>query len=117
MIQNPITTMISFGSETYSYREESMKTRVAETSVMAQKIVDERHGPIKPHKWWQKTHEIRDFNHFYSASSAFKGKDEGFVNSFKAMKYYSDEAGKRREELLKEIADHKQVVESDYGLY
>ena len=72
---------------------------------MAQKIVDERHGPILSKNYWQNSHERNSFDHFYLASSAFKGRDEGCINSFKTMKYYSDEAGKRRDELLKEIAE------------
>mmetsp|Transcript_14984 Transcript_14984/g.18989 ORF Transcript_14984/g.18989 Transcript_14984/m.18989 type:complete len:114 (-) Transcript_14984:333-674(-) len=102
--ENPITAMISSLSETYAYREESMKRRVAETSVMAQKMVDERHGSIKSDRWWQKTKTPNNFNNLYIAGSMFKGKDEGCINSFKAARYYSAEAGRRREELLKEIA-------------
>ncbi len=75
---------------------------------MAQKIVDERHGPAKPNRWWSNNHRQGDFNHYYNAGSAFKGKEEGCINSFKAMRYYSDEAGKRRDELLKEIASEEQ---------
>ncbi len=76
---------------------------------MAQKMVDERHGSIKSHNWWQKTRTSGDFNNFYVASSAFKAKDEGCINSFKAMRYYSQEAGKRREQLLKEIAEEEKA--------
>lgn len=77
---------------------------------MAQKIVDERHGPVKAHTWKSTSHRQTDFNHFYTASSAFKGKEEGCINSFKAMRYYSDEAGKRRDELLKEIAEEEKAL-------
>jgi hypothetical protein len=79
-------------------------------SVMAQKLVDERHGPIKQHQWWKNTRRNNDFNHFYIAGSSFKGKDEGCINSFKAHRYYSDEAGKRRDELLKEIAEEEKAA-------
>ena len=36
-----------------------------------------------------------------------KAMDKGCVKSFKAHRYYSDEAGKRRDELLKEIAEEE----------
>jgi hypothetical protein len=74
---------------------------------MAQKLTDERHGPIRSSQFWTHTKRMTDFNSFYMASSAFKGKGEGCVNSFKAHRYYSDEAGKRRDELLKEIAEEE----------
>lgn len=108
-IENPITAMIAASSETYAYREETMKSRVAETSVSAQKLVDERHGPARTFNWWKNSRRQNDFNHFYVASSAFKGKEEGCVNSFKAMRYYSDKAGKRRDELLREIAEEEKA--------
>ena len=77
---------------------------------MAQKLVDERHGAINSHNYWRYSKKTNDFNHFYISSSAFKGKDEGCINSFKAHRYYSDEAGKRRDELLREIAEEEKAA-------
>ena len=77
---------------------------------MAQKLSDERSGAVRSNLWFKPTRRQNDFNHFYVASSAFKNKEEGFINSFKAMRYYSDEAGKRRDELLKEIAEEEKAA-------
>ena len=74
------------------------------TSITAQKIVDERHGPHHTDLWWQSDRRARPFNHFYSAGSAFKGKEEGCVSSFKAARYYTEEAAKRRDQLISEVS-------------
>ena len=74
------------------------------TSINAQKIVDERHGPSKPNKFWAASNKSRDFDHIYVANSMVKGKDEGAISSFKAARYYNDQSAKRRDELLAEIA-------------
>lgn len=81
-----------------------MIDRVAEASINAQKFVDEKMGPCKSNYWWQDNRQSRDFDHLYLAQSAFKGHDMGAVNSFKAHRYYLEEAAKRRDELLAEIA-------------
>jgi hypothetical protein len=107
---NPITAFISDTMEAYADREASMKDRVSSTAIMAQKIVDERHNTHRPNNYWQRSGSARDFDHFYVASSTFKGKDEGCVNSFKTMKYYSDESAKERDELLREIAEEAKAV-------
>lgn len=44
MNSNPITEWIRFGMERYGEREASMADRVAETSINACKITDERGG-------------------------------------------------------------------------
>jgi len=75
------------------------------TSIAAQKIVDERHGPFKTTNISSSTRKSRDFDHFYLASSAFKGKDEGCVNSYKALRYYQNEGAKMRDEILKEVSE------------
>lgn len=75
------------------------------TSIAAQKIVDERHGPFKTTNISSSTRKARDFDHFYLASSSFKGKDEGCVNSFKAMRYYQNEGAKLRDEILKDLSE------------
>jgi len=74
------------------------------TSINAQKITDERHGPFKSAHHVRQTHKSADFSHFYVANSSFKGKDEGCVNSFKALRYYQNEGASYRDELLKEVA-------------
>lgn len=71
-------------------------------SITAQKIVDERHGPHNTDLWWQSDRRARPFNHFYCAGSVFKGKEEACVSSFKAARYYTDEAAKRRDQLIYE---------------
>eukprot|EP00554_Chaetoceros_debilis_P002993 CAMPEP_0194082802 /NCGR_PEP_ID=MMETSP0149-20130528/8220_1 /TAXON_ID=122233 /ORGANISM="Chaetoceros debilis, Strain MM31A-1" /LENGTH=106 /DNA_ID=CAMNT_0038765051 /DNA_START=93 /DNA_END=413 /DNA_ORIENTATION=+ len=104
-MNNPITAWIKDNMETYSGREEWMKDRVAETSIAAQKIVDERHGPFKTKLNVTTTRRSRGFDHFYLASSDFKRKDEGCVNSFKSFRYYQDQSAKYRDELLKEVEE------------
>ena len=74
-------------------------------SINAQKIVDERHGPHRANNCWQKDRRSTEFNNFYIAHSAYKSKDEGCVSSFKAMRYYTNESAKRRDELLAKLAD------------
>mmetsp|Transcript_20481 Transcript_20481/g.30187 ORF Transcript_20481/g.30187 Transcript_20481/m.30187 type:complete len:108 (+) Transcript_20481:71-394(+) len=101
---NPITSWIRGGMETYSVRESGMKDRVAETSINAQKICDEKRGPFKAYNNAAFTHKGKDFSHFYIANSSFKGKEEGCVNSFKSLRYYQDESKNYREELLKEVS-------------
>mmetsp|Transcript_5700 Transcript_5700/g.8488 ORF Transcript_5700/g.8488 Transcript_5700/m.8488 type:complete len:106 (-) Transcript_5700:238-555(-) len=103
-MNNPITSWIKSGMEPYGARERGMVDRVAETSINAQKLVDERMGPVKASNQWRKTSKSRDFDHFYLGHSAFKGKDEGCSNSFKAVRYYENEGAKYRDELLKEVA-------------
>jgi len=76
------------------------------TSITAQKIVDERHGPHNMDLWWQNDRRSRSFNHFYSAGSVYKGKEEGCVSSFKAARYYTEEAAKRRDQLLSEVNEN-----------
>uniref|UniRef100_A0A7S2SCD3 Uncharacterized protein n=1 Tax=Eucampia antarctica TaxID=49252 RepID=A0A7S2SCD3_9STRA len=99
-MRNPITSFVQGGMERYSEREEKMKNRVAESSINAQKIVDERHGPSRPNNYWQADKRSTEFNHFYVANSAYKSKEEGYVSSFKAARYYTDESSKRRDEIL-----------------
>jgi len=91
--------------EAYSTRESGMRDRVAETSISAQKIVDERHGPFRSAISTSYTHKGKDFSHFYIAHSGFKGKEEGCTNSFKAARYYLDEGKKYREQLLQEVQE------------
>lgn len=82
-----------------------MVDRVAECSINAQKIVDERSGPFRANNWWRAERRSRSNDHFYVAGSAYKGKDEGAVSSFKAARYYGSESAKRRDELLKAVAE------------
>lgn len=91
--------------ENYGKREEVMVDRVAECSINAQKIVDERSGPFRANNWWRAERRSRSNDHFYVAGSAYKGKDEGAVSSFKAARYYGSESAKRRDELLKAVAE------------
>jgi len=110
MTSNPITAWISDHMVPYANREAEMKDRLAEASINAQKRVDERNQPFRANYWWQKNHELRDFNHFYLSSSSYKGKEMGNVNSFKAHRYYSQEAAERRDALLKEIQAEEQAA-------
>ncbi|GFH61826.1 hypothetical protein CTEN210_18302 [Chaetoceros tenuissimus] len=102
---NPITTWIKNGMEPYANRESYMTDRVAETSIAAQKICDERHGPFRSYNNVSNSRKSKDFGHLYLAQSAFKGKDEGCVNSFKSMRYYQEQSKSYRDELLKEVSE------------
>lgn len=101
---NPITSWIKGGMEHYSARESKMHDRVAETSICAQKITDERKGAFRSVNNISFTRKSSDFSHFYLAQSSCKGKDEGYTNSFKTLSYYQNEGASYRDELLKEIA-------------
>eukprot|EP00979_Chaetoceros_neogracilis_P010960 scaffold2625_cov277-Chaetoceros_neogracile.AAC.11 len=99
---NPVTSWIRGGMEVYSVRASRMQDRVAETSIAAQKLVDERRAPFKGANNAAFTHKHRDFSHFYVVNSSFKGKEEGCVNSFKSLRYYQNESRNYRDELLAE---------------
>eukprot|EP00555_Chaetoceros_dichaeta_P013684 CAMPEP_0198263506 /NCGR_PEP_ID=MMETSP1447-20131203/12223_1 /TAXON_ID=420782 /ORGANISM="Chaetoceros dichaeta, Strain CCMP1751" /LENGTH=120 /DNA_ID=CAMNT_0043952117 /DNA_START=122 /DNA_END=480 /DNA_ORIENTATION=- len=103
-MSNPVTGWIRSNMENYGEREASMIDRVSESSINAQKMCEEKSGAIKGNYWWQRVDQARDFNHLYLSQSAFKGHDMGAVNSFKAHRYYLDEAAQRRDDLLAEIA-------------
>jgi len=72
-------------------------------AIASQKIVDERHGPYHSHMWWREEVRPRVRNNLYVANSSHKFKDEGYVNSFKAARYYSGKAAERRDALLEKI--------------
>jgi hypothetical protein len=80
--------------------------------VNAQKIVDERHGPARPHQFFRVDRRARGFDHFFNAGSAYKGKEEGCCSSYKAARYYSNEAEKRRNEIMAEVAAEEGAVAS-----
>ena len=101
---NPLTTWIESGMEDNDAREKSMVDRVAEASINAQRLVDEKHGPYRGNNWWRNERRSREFDHFYCAGSMYKGKDEAAISSYKAARYYNGEAAKRRDELLAEAA-------------
>ena len=104
MIENPITSFIRWGMENPGEREAKFIDRVSETAVAAQKIVDERHNPTHRYDgWWRNERRSRGGANLYVANSAYKGKEEGCVSSFKASRYYSAESAKRRDELLAKI--------------
>lgn len=90
--------------EQYGARESKMHDRVAETSISAQKITDERKGPFRSVNNISFTRKCSDYNHFYLANSAYKGTDEGYTNSFKTLRFYQNEGASYRDELLKEVA-------------
>ena len=71
-------------------------------SISSQKLVDEKTGPYRPHGTARRDPRSRDFNHFYSASSEFKNKEEGSVNSFKAHRFYLEQAKQKRKDLIDE---------------
>mmetsp|Transcript_33580 Transcript_33580/g.73982 ORF Transcript_33580/g.73982 Transcript_33580/m.73982 type:complete len:108 (-) Transcript_33580:281-604(-) len=106
-MSNPVTSWIEGGMEDQAALEKSMANRVSEASINAQKIVDENHGPYRSDNWWRGDRRSREFDHFPCASSAYKGKDEGSVSSYKAARYYNAESAKRRDELLAEVAAEK----------
>jgi hypothetical protein len=78
--------------------------------VNAQKIVDERHGPARPHQFFRVDRRAREFDHFFIAGSAYKGKDEGCASSYKAARYYSNEAEKWRNEIMAEVAAEEEAL-------
>lgn len=104
---NPLTAWIESGMEDYDAREKAMVDRVAEASINAQKLADEKHGPYRGTNWWRNERRSREFDHFYCAGSMYKGKDEAAISSYKAARYYNGEAAKRRDELLAEVAAEK----------
>eukprot|EP00565_Helicotheca_tamesis_P001952 CAMPEP_0185729012 /NCGR_PEP_ID=MMETSP1171-20130828/4418_1 /TAXON_ID=374046 /ORGANISM="Helicotheca tamensis, Strain CCMP826" /LENGTH=106 /DNA_ID=CAMNT_0028397775 /DNA_START=87 /DNA_END=407 /DNA_ORIENTATION=+ len=104
MSTNPITNWIKSTMEKVDDIELRMKDRVAEASINAQKLSDERHGPHKSHLFFRNERRDKGFNNFYQANSAFKGKEAGCVNSFKSARYYMGEAAKERDAILERIA-------------
>mmetsp|Transcript_25506 Transcript_25506/g.73762 ORF Transcript_25506/g.73762 Transcript_25506/m.73762 type:complete len:108 (+) Transcript_25506:129-452(+) len=106
-MSNPLTAWIESGMEDYDTREKFMVDRVAEASINAQRLVDEKQGPYRGNNWWRNERRSREFDHFYCAGSMYKGKDEAAISSYKAARYYNGEAAKRRDELLAEAAAEK----------
>lgn len=85
-------------------RESEMFDRVAQNSICSQKLTDEKTGPYLAHNSVRRDPRPSDFNHFYNANSQFKGKEEGCVNSFKAHRFYLEEAAQKRKDLIDEAA-------------
>ena len=74
------------------------------TSIDAQKIVDERHGPFKVHNSYQAEMRTRPNFRQLPAISSYAGQDIGNAGSYSAMKSYQNGFAKRRDEILTEIA-------------
>lgn len=51
--------------------------------------------------FWREERRTRGFDHFFVAHSSLKASPGGLHSSFKAARYYNDEAMVKREELLK----------------
>lgn len=87
------------------------------TSIDAQKIVDERHGPYRKHQFWREERRSRGFDHFCVAHSSVKASDARYVSSIKAMRYYIDEAEQKRDAILEKY-DKKQLYQNEkrYGV-
>lgn len=101
---NPITSWIKSCMETNDGRVALMEDRVAEHSINAQKLSDERHNSSRPHNVIQ--HEMRSRPNFRPsiAISAYGNQEAGEISSFRAMRYYQGQSVQRRDEILTEIA-------------
>mmetsp|Transcript_20720 Transcript_20720/g.34159 ORF Transcript_20720/g.34159 Transcript_20720/m.34159 type:complete len:107 (+) Transcript_20720:69-389(+) len=103
-MSNPITTWIKSGMETYKDREDWMTERVSENSINSQKLVDERHGPFKPHDVYQVETRARVNFRPNAALSSLAGSEKGDAGSFRAVRAYQSDFAKRRDEILTDIA-------------
>ena len=74
-------------------------------SINAQKIVDERHGPHKPHDYISNS-EMRLKPNFRPcpAISSYAGQAKGDNGSFAALRAYQNDFALRRDEILTDIA-------------
>lgn len=81
-----------------------MEDRIAETSIDAQKIVDERHGPFKIYNSYQAEMRIKPNFRPLPAISSYAGQDMGKAGSYTAVKAYQMRFAQRRDEILTEIA-------------
>ena len=70
----------------------------------AQKLADELHGPQKVHNYWRTEKRTRPNFHPVAAISAQAGQPIGDRGSYGAMRAYSDDFKKRRDEILTDIA-------------
>mmetsp|Transcript_22366 Transcript_22366/g.31179 ORF Transcript_22366/g.31179 Transcript_22366/m.31179 type:complete len:106 (+) Transcript_22366:134-451(+) len=99
-MSNPVTATIKDMMEKYGARESTMRERVAEANIIAQKLTDEGKAPHKRHNFWAVDRRQRDFDHFFVAHSSLKHVEGGVCSSYKAARYYDDKAAQRRDELL-----------------
>ena len=74
------------------------------TSINAQKLVDERHGPFKVHNSYQAEGRTRPNFHHLAAISSYAGQEAGNAGSYSAMRSYQMGFAMRRDEILIEIA-------------
>mmetsp|Transcript_8235 Transcript_8235/g.12893 ORF Transcript_8235/g.12893 Transcript_8235/m.12893 type:complete len:107 (+) Transcript_8235:84-404(+) len=103
-MSNPITTWIKSGMETYKDREDWMTERLSENSINSQKLVDERHGPFKPHDVYQCENRAQvNFRPSFAISS-LANSEIGCAGSFRAVRAYQSDFAKRRDEILTDIA-------------
>lgn len=105
------------GTATHWLTSLSSFSRIKRTSINAQKLVDERHGPSRRHQFWREERRSRGFDHFCVAHSSLKASEGGYRSSIKAMRYYIDEAEQKRDAILEKY-DKKQLYQNEkrYGV-
>lgn len=84
-----------------------MIDRVSETSINAQRMSDERHGPFKMHDCYRGEMRTRPNYRPTASISAYAGMEAGDTGSFRAMRYYQNGFATRRDEILTEIAKNE----------
>mmetsp|Transcript_23758 Transcript_23758/g.67165 ORF Transcript_23758/g.67165 Transcript_23758/m.67165 type:complete len:110 (-) Transcript_23758:132-461(-) len=103
---HPITAFCKSLQETEESRIGRMSERVAENSIDSQKKSDEYKAPqYFGHMWYLGAAiQPRAYNTFTTSHSYFCNKKEGAGSSFIACRYYTDEARKKRDALVAEVA-------------
>ncbi|KAI2495101.1 hypothetical protein MHU86_19415 [Fragilaria crotonensis] len=104
-MSNPVTTWIKSIMENDEERDAEFEDRVASTSVLAAKLVDQRNTPHRYSGYYKEDFRTRGFDHFFYASSTLKANVGGIRSSGYAMEFYNDLAEKK---LAKVIAKCKE---------
>ena len=104
-IRTTTTTTTASTTTTDTAHQQTQLILYNRNSINAQKIVDERHGPHKPHDYISNS-EMRLKPNFRPcpAISSYAGQAKGDNGSFAALRAYQNDFALRRDEILTDIA-------------
>jgi len=103
-IMSFLSNLMTSGYQTQKELDESMRARVAETSINGQRLTDDFFSPDETVGNVSPDPRISDLPMFGYAHSDVKNSEIGTRSTFLAAKEYVNEAKKRRDELLARYA-------------
>mmetsp|Transcript_2445 Transcript_2445/g.5328 ORF Transcript_2445/g.5328 Transcript_2445/m.5328 type:complete len:119 (+) Transcript_2445:143-499(+) len=118
-MSNPLKNLFQSIQETEESRIGRLAERLAEGSVNAQKHSDEYNRPnLFTHLYYLQDEPRQSaYNVYSNMSSYFKGRNGGAASSFHSVRYYNEEAKKKRTALVEKyeaeasVADHAGAAE------